>query len=333
MGFSLFRFVSRPALRRFAGPLHDRVPRYAVLAALGGIIFPSAAHAIAFAVPLMLAAQVIGVALTLSAREFVPVAKRPWILLLALLVQWTALPLTGIGLARLTTNTAVSRGIAITGLSPAEITSSLVAILAGGAGELATAFMATSLALGTILTPLWLSPALGHAATVDRLALVTELAFSVTLPLLIGIALRSRFPALQAQRARSLDLSAFGVLLVVFVGAGQAHHLIFSGAILPAILLCIALQAVGYTVGSLFGLVVRAPLQIRQALLFPIGMREFGIAIAVALSVAPASAGLAGLYGVILMIGAPLVARVWRRQHPEDSSAAAAPLPQVRAKN
>src|SRR5947209_5234785 len=104
----------------------------------------------------------------------------------------------------------VIAGLIVTAVAPAEITSSLVAILGGGAGAVAVTCMAASLATGTLLTPLWLSAALSDVH-VDRAGLVLELALCVSLPLILCVALRTRFEGLAAHSARALDLSALSV--------------------------------------------------------------------------------------------------------------------------
>jgi predicted Na+-dependent transporter len=152
---------------------------------------------------------------------------------------------------------------------------------------------------------------------VDRPGLLTELLLSVTLPLVVCVALRTRFPGLTRASGRALDLSALCVVLIVYVAAGQAHDIVLSRTIVPAVLLSLGLQCMSYAIGSAVVLALRLRGGAARAILFPIGMREFGIATAVALSVAPRAAGMAGVYGVMLMISGPALARILK---PADTS-------------
>jgi BASS family bile acid:Na+ symporter len=312
---------SRVRLRALLHPVHDRLLFYVPLVGLAGFLVPSWAHALDGWVPVMLAGQVLGVALTLPARDFMPVVRRPIPVLVALLVQWTCLPLVGLLIVHLTGSDLAGRGAAIVTVVPAEITSPLIAILAGGTGALAIGAMAGSLTLGTVLTPLWVSVLLGaHSHVhVNQGALVSELALSVLVPLVVGVALRSRFPALGLgeRSARSLDLAAVSVVLVVFVGAGAARPILGSGLgiAVEAVLLCAAVVVAGLSLGRLVGVVSgRSSEADARALLFPVAMREFGIATAVALAVAPRAAGIGGLYGVVLMMSAAAYAKFVRRR-------------------
>lgn len=209
-------------------------------------------------------------------------------------------------------------GALLIAVAPAEITSALVAILAAGSGAVAIACMAGSLTLGTILTPLWLSAVMGSAAHVDRLALIAELTLSIAVPLLVGVGLRTSLPALSRLRSRALDLSAICVVLVVFVSVGSARAFVLSASLLPCLAICGGLIVVGYTLGLVVASPWRHQAHIWRALVFPVGMREFGIAAAVALAVSPGSVGVTGVYGAMLMITAPALARRMRPVHPHD---------------
>lgn len=297
------------------GPLHDRLLLYVVVAAVAGVAAPGLADRLSGGVPLMLAGQVAGVALTLTVRQFASAFRAAPVIAAALAVQWTLVPASGIALSRLAPDRSVGDGVVILAAVPAEITSALVALLAAGAGAIAVSCMAGSLAVGVVLTPLWVSATLGSDVHVDRLSLLGELALVVTLPLLVGIALRSGVPALARHGALALDMSALCVVLVVFVSAGQAHDLVLSSTLPAAIALCLGLQAIAYTAGFALGAGLRLPPPVRRAILFPIGMREFGIAAAVAFSVAPRAAGMAGVYGAVLMTVGPGLARLLRPRH------------------
>lgn len=294
-------------------PIHDRLIVYVVAAAAIGLVVPDTASRLAVGVPYMLAGQVLGVALTLSVGQFAVVARRPWPILLALAAQWTVMPLAGVLLFQLTTDPNLRSGVLIVAVAPAEITSALIAILAAGSGAIAIACMAGSLALSTVLTPVWVSTVLGSTAHVDRLALIVELLLIVALPLLAGVALRTSLPTLDRLRTRVLDLSAVCVVLVVFVSIGSARSLLLSASLFRCLALCVALLVVGYSLGLAVAWPWRHHAQVWRALVFPVGMREFGIAAAVALAVKPGAVGVAGIYGGLLMITAPVVARRLRQ--------------------
>jgi bile acid:Na+ symporter, BASS family len=304
----------------FAGPIHDRLIVYAAVAVAAGLLLPNVAARLAGGVPYMLGGQVLGVALTLTLGRFAAVARRPLPVLLALAAQWTVLPLAGVGLFNVISDPTLRNGALIVAVAPAEITSALVALLAAGSGAVAITCMAGSLALGTVLTPLWVSAVLGPAAHVDRVALIAELALSVAVPLVVGVGLRTWWPRLHGLRSRALDLSAVCVVLVVFVSVGSARTFVLSASLLPCIGVCAVLLVIGYGLGLALAWPWRHHAHLWRALVFPVGMREFGIAAAVALAVSPGAVGVAGVYGAMLMTTAPALARRLRPVRVDPSS-------------
>jgi len=300
-------------------PLHEALVPLVALAAVLGVVFPGAAKALRPGVPLMLAGQVAGVALTIPFAELAPRLRRPRPLIAALMVQWTALPLLGYGLYELAGGDRVGQGAFITAASPAEITSALVAVVAGGDAVTATALMTASVAAGCVLTPLWLL-LLGHAHLSPG-GLVSELVLSVGLPLIVGVGARSRYPRLGNHPKRFLDLAGLSLLLVVFVGTGYARPLFESSQLGEALLFAAALVAGGAVIGLLASRLITPPRAIRLGLAYPIAMREFGIATAVALSIAPRAGGFGGIYGVVMMLTAALTAAIIRRRTPAQDEA------------
>jgi BASS family bile acid:Na+ symporter len=289
-------------------PIHDRLVWYVLAAAALGLLLPDAAAQLQSFVPLMLAGQVAGVALTLAAQEFTRVARRPWVPLAALLVQWICFPVAGLLMQHVATDATVGHGALIVAVAPAEITSALIAIVAGGSGALAISCMAGSLALSTLVTPLWLAFALGGATHVDESGLVVELLLSVLLPLCLGVAIRTAWPVIDRYHSWWLDLAAVSVVLVVFVGAGSARSSLNESLLVEAVSVCLILLLTGLGLGTVTGFLLRLQPTERRAVLFPIGMREFGVATAVALVVDPAAAGICGLYGIALMAGSAALA-------------------------
>lgn len=201
------------------------MPLVALAAGLG-VVLPGAARALRPAVPVMLAGQVAGVALTIPFAGLSPLLRRPRAIMAALAVQWTTIPLLGLGLYQLARGDRVGQGVFITAAAPAEITSALVAVVAGGDAVTATTLMTASVAVGCVLTPLWLL-FLDHAHLSPGL-LVSELVLSVAVPLVLGVAARTRFPQLGRHPGRFLDLAGLSLLLVVFVGTGYARPLFES---------------------------------------------------------------------------------------------------------
>jgi BASS family bile acid:Na+ symporter len=289
-------------------PVRHRLLPWVVLAVGLGLAVPRASGTMVPVVPVLLAGQVMGVSLNLTPADFRAAARRVHLVGAALLLEWTVLP----GLAVLGSMAIPSRelasGVVICAIAPAEITSGLMAAVAGGDAALATSIMAGSLALATVLVPLWLGVALGGTARFAPLPLVGELGLSVLAPLLAGVLLRARFPRLARHRHLFLDLSAACLVLVVLAGMGPARPALFSAKLLPIVLLAGAVLLVGGVLGWGLGWTLSLPRRTATAVGFPVAIREFGVAIAVAVAVLPRAAVVAGVYGILMVAGAGTVA-------------------------
>ena len=289
-------------------PVRHRLLAWVVVAALVGVAIPQSSGALSTLVPVFLAGQVLGVALNLTPGEIRAAFGQAPLVGLALLVQWTALPGLGLALHLLAPTPTLADGIVICAVAPAEITSGLMATIAGGDAALATACMAGSLALSTVLTPFWLAVGLGPGARIQPGSLALELVLSVLLPLALGVGLRARFPRIARWRHLWLDLSAACLVLVVLAGTASARSVLLSAAILAMLPLVLALLLGGGVFGWGLGKALGLNHRRATAVGFPIGIREFGVAIAVAVVVAPRAAAVGGVYGIVMVAGAGTLA-------------------------
>ena len=295
-------------MTRILWPVRHRLLAWVVVAALLGLAVPAATSALRWLVPVFLGGQVLGVALNLTPGEIRAALRRLHLVGLALLCQWTLVPALGLLLHLIAPTPVLSAGILICAISPAEITSGLMATIAGGDTAIATACMAGSLALSIVLTPLWLAVGLGRSAHFNPASLTAELVLSVLLPLLVGVGLRAAFPVLARWRHLFLDFSAACLVLVVLAGTASARPVLLSAAIAATFGLVLALLFGAGALGLGLGLALRLPHRQAAAIAFPIGIREFGVAIAVSVAVMPRASAVGGVYGIVMVAAAGTLA-------------------------
>ncbi|MGH7642359.1 MAG: hypothetical protein ACRENX_04980 [Candidatus Dormibacteria bacterium] len=150
----LVRFTSRVA--KVLIPVGHGLLAWAVVVAVVGLLMPRGAKDLDAVVPLLLAGQVLSVAFNLMPGEVRAASRDAGLVRLALLVQWTVLPVIGLLLHVIAPTPAAATGIMICAAASAEITSGLMATITGGDTALAMACMSGSLALSSVLTPFWL---------------------------------------------------------------------------------------------------------------------------------------------------------------------------------
>jgi BASS family bile acid:Na+ symporter len=279
----------------------------AVLAAVLGLVAPSAA--LAARSDLLLALLVLATALGISfadlrgLREHTKAVAILSLAPLPLLVG--AAWLLGRPFAPL-----VRDGLLAVGLSSAEVASVGLVALAGADATIALGAVTGSLILAALVGPVaigWLS---GSTVHVGSAHLLGRFALVVLVPLLVGVALRSR-GALAARLAKAdVDaaregVAALTVAVLVYAalsGTHGAHHL--GAALLASVaflIVCVCLAVVWRRLdGSRRSAVPGA---------FTIAMRDFAVAAALATQAFGTAAGaVPGVYGVVMLLAAAIAA-------------------------
>ena len=250
-----------------------------------------------------LAALVLVTALTIPLSRMLELRQRSRRLLAALAASTVVLPVLSWAVARLVTTASLRRGVTVVGVAPAEIASVAATSLAGGDPSVAAVLLVAS-TLVTVAGAGVALRALGGAAQLDAGGLLGHLALIVGAPMLVGLVVRARVPA-------------------VAVGRGPAHPRVPRAGHGPRVARRVPGPAVervrrggGRALLFLAGSVVlgavlgwRATPPVATAVLLSTSMRDFAIAagIAVAAFGVSASAPLA-LYGVLVLVWGLLVA-------------------------
>jgi len=277
----------------------------ALLAAVLGLVLPSptlAAHS-----DLLLALLVLATALGIS---FADLARLREHMRAVLILSLLPLPVL-VGAAWLLGQAftpLVRDGLLAVGLSSAEVASVGLVALAGADATIALGVVTGSLVLAALVGPVaigWLSASSVHVGSGHLLA---RFALVVLVPLLVGVAARSR-PAL-AKRLAAADaeregLAALTVAVLVYAalsGTHGAHHL--GAALLASVaflLVCVCLAALWQRLDA------RRTSAIAGA--FTIAMRDFAVAAALATQAFGTGAGaVPGVYGVVMLVAAAIAA-------------------------
>ncbi|HEV3034716.1 MAG TPA: bile acid:sodium symporter [Solirubrobacteraceae bacterium] len=279
----------------------------ALLAAVLGLVLPSGA--LAARSDLLLALLVLATALGISFADLARLrehARAVVILSLAPLpVLVGAAWLLGRPFAPL-----VRDGLLAVGLSSSEVAAVGLVALAGADATIALGVVTGSLVLAALVGPVaigWLS---GSAVHVSSGRLLGRFALVVLVPLLVGVAVRSRTALATRLAAADVDaaregVAALTVAVLVYAalsGTHGAHHL---GA---ALLASVAFLIVCACLAELWR---RADGRRASAIpgAFTIAMRDFAVAAALATQAFGTAAGaVPGVYGVVMLVAAAIAA-------------------------
>ncbi len=277
----------------------------ALLAAALGLLIPSpalAAHS-----DLLLALLVLATALGISFADLARLREHARAVLVLSLLP---LPLL-VGAAWLLGRPfapVIRDGLLAVGFSSSEVAAVGLVALAGADATIALGALTGSLVLAALVGPLAIGPISGAIVHVGSGGLLGRFALVVIVPLIVGVALRSR-PAfvsrLAAADAEREGVAALTVAVLVYAalsGTHGAHHL--GAALLASVAFLIVCAC-------LAGLWRRVDARRASAIpgAFTIAMRDFAVAAALATQAFGTAAGaVPGVYGVVMLVAAAVAA-------------------------
>jgi len=254
--------------------------------------------------------MILGLGFNLEFSGFVKVIKTPWKVLAVILVQYSVIPLLALLLIYFIKDSNFSLGILVLSAAPSEITSALMVHLAIGNVALGTTIMAISILLAPFLMPLVLSFLVGKTVNIDSGDMFRTLLAIVVLPVVIGTYFRTKFKKLANYKEDFAALSSLMVILLIFVVASNNSTAILNINILGLALILLIFNLISYGIGYFVGRIVK-PAQEYKSYIFTIGMKEFGIATAVAFKFFGGEVAVpAAIYGIIILITAPIIAKM-----------------------
>ncbi len=290
------------------------VPLVVVVGAVGIVVpGPSRAAASAGAVNPTLAVLVFTAGLTVETASLAAARRRGRRVLAALAVSSAVLPALAWALSQVVSEPARG-GILAVGVAPSEVASLGLAAMAGGEVAISAALLVASsmvavVASGPVLSLLSGAPGVHDGGVVVTLALV------VGIPLAGGVLLRRALGDLAAVLDAGRMVAAAALLVLLWEIAGEVQ--------LRASYLTVVAALVGFLAGSgALGWFLARGLDrpARPAVLLPVAMRDFAVAAGIAASAfGPGAVGPLGIYGVLVLLGGALVARVAGRPGRADA--------------
>lgn len=304
--------------------IEDNLVVLVIVTAIAGVLLPEVGIALSAWVTPLLALLMLCVSLTFDLDTLRTVLARPGLQVLATLLVYGPMSLAGylVGVVGFGTG-PLGLGFALVGTLPTDVSSPLLVWLGRGNVALATVFNAVNTALAPVLVPLLFLAYTGIELDVPVAELTFELAVTVLVPTVVGVAVRTAVPRrvepIEPVLSAGASLS-YLVLLVAVVGPNAGAMLSAPGTVAEVAGLALALNVIGY----LIAIAARrlTPMAADHvALLFTVSKKEFSIAAFVVFTsgLSPEVALPAAVYAVVQMITSPLVARVLARRSAQAS--------------
>lgn len=283
-----------------------------------GLVVPGAGESLRGLVTPLLAFLMLCVSATFDLDTLRTVLARPGLQLLATALVYGPMSLAGylIGMAGFGA-APLGLGFALVGSLPTDVSSPLLVWLGRGNVALATVFNAVNTALAPVLVPVLFLAYTGVGLDVPIVALTFELAATVLVPTVLGVALRTALPhrVEPIEPALSAGASlAYLALLLAVVGPNASAIRSAPGTVVLVAALALALNLVGYLLAVATRRLTPDPAD-HTAMLFTVSKKEFSIAafVVFASGLPPEVALPAAIYAIVQMITSPVVARVRAR--------------------
>jgi bile acid:Na+ symporter, BASS family len=284
-----------------------------------GLAVPRIGQVLAGAVTPLLALLMFAVSLTFDVTTLRAVLRRPGVQVLATLLVYGPMSLVGVLIAGAAFGSgSLWLGMILLGSLPTDVSSPLLVWIARGNVALATVFNAVNTALAPLLVPALFLAYTGVELDVPVVELVLELALTVLLPTVAGVAIRTWQPSRVARIEPVLSAtgsSTYLALLLAVIGPNAQAILDAPGTMLLVAAAALLLNASGYVIALATRRLLPARAD-RIAMLFTVSKKEFSIAAFVVFaSGLPAEVALpAVVYAVVQMLTSPMVAHTLARR-------------------
>ena len=203
-------------------------------ALVGGLIFPDAAAPLVSGVNYALMVIMFGMGLTLTLPDFAVVARRPWPIILGVLLQFIVMPLSALFVTwAFQLDPALAVGVILVGCAPGGTASNVVAYLAKGDVALSVAMTSVSTLLSPLVTPILTKYLAGQYMPVDAPAMAKSIMMIVFIPVVLGLIVRRLMPRFVATVLPALPwMSVLGISYAVLGLVGASSGRILSGGLL-----------------------------------------------------------------------------------------------------
>lgn len=273
-------------------------------------------------VPWMIAATMFSVGAMLPRDEVRQVRERWAHVLFGTAIQYSAMPLLGWGVARLSgLGTDLQIGMILVGCVPGAMASNVLTMNARGHVSYSVSLTTAATLLSPLVVPLTLKLALGKTVPLDVWDVSRSLLLQVVLPVLVGYSVTRVWSNVERLGHRCGPFVANCVILWIIATVVAVNRQHLAGGSLPVIGPLLAINVLGYLAGWWGSSLIRMPESMRRALTIEVGMQNAGLGTSLAFKLfpdLPAVAVPTALYTFGCVVTASLLASYWSRAMPRE---------------
>lgn len=270
-------------LARFSAFVGRTFAIWVILFAVLGFVLPDTFRQLTPWIVTLLGVIMFGMGLTISARDFQEVARRPLDVGLGVAAQFLIMPLLAVALTRIIPMPPeVAAGVILVGCCPGGTSSNVMTYLARGDVALSVACTSVATLLAPIVTPFLVLTFASEYLPVDAWAMFLSIVKVVLVPLALGFAAQRLVPGFVRAAVPVLPLVSVGgiVLIVAAVVGASKGAIVQSGLLIFAVV--VLHNGLGYLIGYGAARACGLSLAKRKAIAIEVGMQNSGLGAALA---------------------------------------------------
>lgn len=234
-------------------------------------------------IPLGLGIIMLGMGLTLDWKDFSEVIRKPHLVFLGVLLQYTVMPFLGWGIANLFgLPVAFAVGLILVACCPGGTASNVVTYLAKGDVPLSVTMTSVSTLLAVVTTPVLTTLLAGSRIYVNGWGLFWSTVQVVILPIAFGVLMNRFLPKTTKKLVTFSPLVAviFITLIVASIVGSGREQILKSGLVL--ILAVFSLHSFGFLLGYIFSRLAKAGIISARTISIEVGMQNSGLGVVLA---------------------------------------------------
>ena len=251
---------------------------WAIVFALTGFMLPQPFVPLKGTIPYALGVIMFGMGLTLRARDFEEIVRRPAQVLLGVVAQFLIMPLLAVALVHVfALDPMVALGVILVGCCPGGTASNIMTYLARGDVALSVTITSCSTLLSPLLTPLLLQLYAHTSVNIEAGKMMVSIMETVLLPIIAGTVVNRLFDRhLQLLRDALPLISVAGIVLIIAIVVALSKATIAaSGLIIFGVV--ILHNLLGYAMGLAAARIVGMDSAQRRAIMIEVGMQNSGL--------------------------------------------------------
>ncbi len=262
-----------------------------------------------------------GMGTSMSAKDFVSVAKEPKAVVIGVAAQFIIMPMLGFTLANLSGfSPEIAAGIILIGCSPSGLASNVMNYLAKANLALSITITSITTLLAPFITPLLMKFLAGTFIEIDLYKMMWDIFKMIMIPIGAGLLFNKLFHGkLKWLDAAMPFVSMLGIAgVITFVTAAGRESLLDIGFILIGLVLIH--NTFGYLLGYWSARALKLSEKDCRTVAIEVGMQNGGLASGIAKEMGKiATVGLApAVFGPLMNITGSILASYWHRRPPKE---------------